>query len=395
MEQFLRRTWLEINLNAIENNYLQIRNKLNKKVKIMCVVKADAYGHGSVAVAKEYESLGADWLAVANIDEALQLRAHGISLPILILGYTPPNMAKTLIDNNLTQSVISEKYAQQLSEYAVIWGTKVKVHLKIDTGMGRLGFPAYDFEQAQNVVNKILKIVRLKGLFADGMYSHFSSADSQSDAGAYTKKQFNNFLLIVSELRKKGVKFSFYHCANSAAILQYPSTHINMVRPGIILYGLTPNTSMSFDMKLIPAMKFKTNISYVKVVDPGTPISYSGTFKTQKTTKIATVPVGYADGYPRRLSNYGVMTIEGARVPIIGTVCMDQLMLDVSNIADAQSDDTVVIFGDPNKNEIGIDQVAKWCDTINYEIACNISKRVPRIYIKNNKIISKLNYINP
>ncbi len=381
MNHFLKRAWAEIDLNALEHNFIEIK-KCISDAKLLCVIKADAYGHGAIVLAKEYERMGADYFAVSNLDEALQLRHNGITLPILILGYTPEEEVATLANNSIAQAVYSLDYAVKLSQNAVRQGVSVKIHLKLDTGMTRIGLLCQNNTQISSAVEEALKICTLDGLHPEGVFTHFAFADGGDCGAEYTRKQFECFVNTINLIEAHGIKFNIRHCANSAAILDYPSMHLDMVRAGIILYGLSSD-SIRNKISLKPVMCVKAVVSHVKEVPAGSFVGYGCTFKTDKPKKIATIPIGYADGLSRHLGNKGYIYINEKKSMIIGRVCMDQIMVDVSDIADVKRGDTVTIFGD---NNISCDDFARLCDTINYEIVCLVGKRVPRVYIKGKEI---------
>ncbi len=393
MDKMLKRTWAQINLDAIDENFRGIKSCLKPETLLCCIVKADAYGHGAVRLAEEYVSLGADWFAVSNLDEAVQLRDAGIKLPILILGYTPPCMAAELCRHNVTQAVIGAEYGHRLSEEAVRAGVSVNVHMKLDTGMSRVGFFYQDAVRDAGAIDDIEEICGLPGINAEGIFTHFAVADEGENGRAFTEKQFANFTDAISKLASRGVRFKIRHCANSAAIFDYPEMQLDMVRPGIILYGLQPSAEVAHRVKLTPAMELKSAVSLVKTIPAGTAVSYGSRFISKKPTKVATVPLGYADGYPRRLYEKAYMLVKGRRAKIIGRVCMDQLMLDVTGIPDVKTGDTVTAFGLDGGESISADGIAACTGTINYEIICGVSKRVPRVYIKNGKETGLLNYI--
>ncbi len=389
MEDFLKRTWAEVDLNAIEHNFKVIRSAVNKKSLIMCVIKADAYGHGSTFLAKEYENLGADWFGVSNIEEALQLRENGIKKPILILGYTPISSIEKLADYNISQAVLSLEYANSLSDASEKLGLNIKVHIKIDSGMSRIGLVCHDDNSLNKAVNDIIDISKLKGITIEGMFTHFSVSDDGKDGEAYTKEQFDRFKFVIDKVRISGIDVPLCHCCNSGAIIDYPEMNLDMVRAGIILYGLSPSSKTKNKLNLKPAMKLKTVISLLKYIEPGSAVSYGRTFISDKKIKVATVPIGYADGYSRAFSNKSQMIVCNKRVNVIGRVCMDQLILDVSDVSDIHEGSIVTVFGD----ELTVDELANIANTINYEIVCLVGKRVPRIYIKDNKTVGQLNYI--
>lgn len=388
MDYKLNRAWAEVNLDNIAHNVREIRRIADKRAEIMGIVKADAYGHGVMEVAKTLLSNGVTYLAVSMLDEAIQLRNTGINVPILILSYTDPIRAEEIIQYDVTQAVFSHELAEALSEAAVRLGKHAKIHIKIDTGMGRVGFlPGY------SAVKDVVQISKLPGLVIEGLFTHFSSADEKERE--YTDLQFNRFMSICTELNRIGVYIPMKHVANSAAIMQYPHTHLDMVRAGVILYGLLPSKDVEWkDIELKPAMSLKANITLVKEVEPGTDISYGRKFTTTRKTKIATVPIGYADGYTRLLSNKGQMLVHGKRVPVLGTVCMDQCMVDVTDIPEEVNvGDEVVVFGTQLGETILIDELADLIGTINYELVCIIGKRIPRVYIRDGEISNILNYL--
>ncbi|MCR5635664.1 MAG: alanine racemase [Clostridiales bacterium] len=381
MSVFLKRAWAEIDLDAIKHNYKQIRSRIGNS-KLMCVIKADAYGHGAVMLAKEYEKLGADFFAVSNLEEALQLRNNDITLPILILGYTPECEVKSLSENNISQAVFSFDYALALSEQAVKCGVDIKIHLKLDTGMTRIGLLCQNKEQADESFVEAVKICSMDNLIPEGLFTHFALADDGESGEEYTQKQLECFNYLSSKLENNGIKFTYRHCANSAAIADYPQAHMDMVRAGIILYGLaSPNVRNKLDLR--PAMKVKAVVSHIKEVPRNTNVSYGCTYTTDKSTVLATVPIGYADGYNRLLGNRGYISVNGKKALIAGRVCMDQLMADITDIPNVKRGDTVTVFGD---DVVSCDDLAKLCGTINYEIVCLVGKRVPRVYIKDGKI---------
>lgn len=394
MADFLRRTWAEVNLDAIEHNYKSIRSAADKNAEIMCVIKADGYGHGAVYLAKLYEKLGANRFAVSNIEEAVQLRNSGINIPILILGFTPPYMAKDLAENNISQAVFSEDYANKLSGFAVKDNVNVKIHIKLDTGMSRIGFMYQNIERDSISVEQIKNVCKLPNLEHEGIFTHFAVSDEADEGKNATLHQFECFSNAVNRLGTSGIKFEIVHCANSGAIIDYPQTHFDCVRAGIILYGLAPSQKLSGKLDLQPAMQIKSVVAQIKTVETDTPVSYGGTYVTTKPTKLATVPIGYADGYTRCLGNHAYMTINGKKAPVAGRVCMDQLMLDVSDIDDVKVGDEVTVIGDGKNNTFSFDEMAKMTGTINYELVCLIGKRVPRVYLRHGKNIGIMNAIS-
>ncbi|MCH5299981.1 MAG: alanine racemase [Ruminococcus sp.] len=382
----VRRTWTEVSLNAIEHNFNEIKNKVGNR-KICCVVKADGYGHGAVELSKEYEKLGADFLAVSNIDEGKELREDGVTLPIVILGYTPAVNATELVNNNLSQAVYSLDYAQMLNENCRKLNKKVKIHIKLDTGMSRIGFMCQEFPRDDYSVREIKEVCELEHLQLEGLFTHFCVSDEGEEGREFTNEQYKNFNIVLDKLKEIGIIPPIVHCSNSGAIEDYPGTYCDMVRAGIILYGLSPSGKLNGRLNLIPAMTLKTSVAYVKYIEKGATISYGRTYEAQKKMKIATVPIGYADGFIRKYANDGYMMIKGKKAPIVGRVCMDQTMLDVTDIENVKIGDEVIVFGDGSGDSPTADTLALSADTINYEIVCLISKRVPRVFVKDGKVI--------
>ncbi len=372
---FLHRTWAEISVSALVHNFKTIKNSA-KDCRLMAVVKADAYGHGTDIVLPALISAGADAFAVSNIDEAMELRNMGISSPVLILGYTPPEAAQKLAENNITQTVYDKSYAKKLSEYAVKSSVTVNTHIKLDTGMGRIGFDCRT--SALNGLNDIYEILPLKGLSFEGIFTHFAAADRSGDInGDYTSQQYTRFQNAATLIKEKCNTIKTVHCCNSAGLLLEKDKHSCLCRPGVILYGLSPDKDMKYSEELIPVMTLKSVVSMVKEVEEDTCISYGRTFKTKGKSKLATVSVGYADGYPRLLSNKGQVIINGQRANIVGRVCMDQMVVDVTHIKEIEIGDEVILFG----KDLPVDEIAELAGTINYEIVCGVSKRVPRIKV--------------
>lgn len=395
MHHFLKRTWADINMDAIDHNFRAIRNALKPGVKMCCVVKADAYGHGAPMVAREYQRLGADWFAVSNLEEAIQLRRCAITRPILILGYTPPQNAEELSELNISQTVLSLDYARQLSRYAQEANVTVNIHLKVDTGMSRIGFLYQNPERDGASLDEMETAARLPGLAPEGIFTHFAVSDDGDPGENFTLAQYDCFRKAVEAMEARGLHFAVRHCANSGAVLDYPELQLDMVRPGIILYGMEPSESIRHPLDLQPAMELKTVISQKKEIPAGATVSYGRTFTASQGTVVATVPIGYADGYPRHFSGKAQMLVRGKRAPIIGRVCMDQLMLDVTDIPGVEEGDVVTVFGRDGESFLPVDELAALNDTIHYEMVCLVGKRVPRIYWKHGKQIGELNYICP
>lgn len=395
MNDFLKRTWAQIDLNAIRHNYQVIRQSVRPETKICWVVKADGYGHGATFVARELEDMGADWFAVSNLEEAIQLRRCDIKAPILILGYTPPSMTEKLCELGISQTVFSLPYARELSQECTRLGLTLPIHIKVDTGMSRLGFVYQDQAANGDAIDQIEQACQCAGLLPEGIFTHFAVSDEGSDGQEFTMTQFHHFMHVVTQLENRGLSFPIRHCANSGATLDYPETHLDMVRPGIIAYGLLPSQKIRRPLPLIPAMELKTIISMLKTVGPNTPVSYGSCFVTSRQTALATIPIGYADGYPRFLHGKADMLVCGKRAPVVGRVCMDQLMLDVTGIPDAKAGMTVTIFGRDRGAVLSVDELASLNQTINYEMVCIVGKRVPRLYLRDGNPVGQLNYICP
>lgn len=372
----MRSVWAEVNLGAIKHNLKEVRRVIPNTTKIMAIVKANAYGHGSVPVAIKAIESEVDYLGVALLDEAVELRKNGILSPILILGYTPKEDYPIVLRNEITQTIYSYEQAKILSDTALLLNKTAKVHIKVDSGMGRIGF-----KTETDSLKEIKSIARLSGLEIEGIFTHFAHADASDKT--YSKLQLDRFIGFCQEVEKAGVRVKYRHAANSAAIIDLPDAHLDMVRPGIIIYGCYPTAEVNHTrLKLLPSMSLKTRIVYLKNVSAGTCISYGRTYTTNKQSKIATIPLGYADGWTRLLSSKGQVLVHGQKVPVVGRICMDQCMLDVSNVKDVMLEDEVVLFGKQGKSILSVDEVAKLIGTINYEVLCMISYRVPRLYVK-------------
>lgn len=379
--------WAEIDLSAIAENIRQLRSVLAPGSRLMAVVKANAYGHGAAEVSARVLSAGADALGVARIGEAVRIRHAGIDVPILIFGCTQPELTQKLIHYDLAQTVSSYSAAAALSARAVSSGRSLKIHIKIDTGMGRLGvLPGEmglwsDAPDIDGAVREICDICRLPGLDPEGIYTHFATADDREKT--LSRAQFRLFTEILDRLRLKGVEFAVRHAANSAAIIDLPETHLDMARAGISIYGHYPSGQVAQDrVRLTPAMTFKSRVVHVKKVGSGFKVSYGWIGQTRGPTTIATVSVGYADGLSRLLSGRGRMLVRGTVAPIIGRVCMDHTMLDVGHIPDVAPFDEVVIFGRQGDAVIPVEDVAAATDTINYEVLSVVSDRVQRVYLR-------------
>jgi alanine racemase len=381
--------WAEVDLGAVAHNVRELRRCADPRAKVMAVVKADGYGHGAVEVARTALANGAEWLGVARLPEAVPLREAGFDVPILVFGYTPPAEAGRLIDLDLRQSVYSAATARAYSAVAAALGQRIRVHLKVDTGMGRLGMvPATlsgktpGHAVGEDFIREATAIARLPGLETEGIFTHFAASDSADTS--YAERQLSLFLEVLAALRAAGLEFALRHAANSAAVIALPASHLDLVRPGIALYGLKPSDEVDLAaVSLKPAMALKTRIIHLKPVPAGTCISYGMTYRTPSPTVIATVPAGYADGFRRLFSSRGEMLVGGRRVPVVGRVCMDLTMLDVGSVPGVRVEDEVVVFGRQGGASISADDLARALGTINYEIVCDLTARVPRVYLKN------------
>ncbi|MBR6512206.1 MAG: alanine racemase [Clostridia bacterium] len=367
------RVYVGVDLAAISDNVKSIMKKVGPDVKVMAVIKTDGYGHGAVAIAHALNEIGVYSFAVATIDEARELRASGIRNPILILGYVFPNDLQDVIDYNVTSTVFSYDSAKMISDYAAKRGKVAKIHIKLDTGMGRIGFVPGEESAAE-----IKRIFDLKNIEVEGVFTHFATAD-EADLGP-SKAQAKLFEDFVNSLEADGYFFKIRHICNSAGVLVMDGNYDNMVRAGIIIYGLRPSAEVKCDIDLKPALELVSHVAYVKEVGAGFTVSYGSTYTTSGKTKIATIPVGYGDGYPRSLSNKGRVIVNGCYAPIIGRVCMDQFMVDVTAVPDVKQGDEVILIGKQGDCEITVDEIADIAGTINYEIVCGINKRVPRIF---------------
>lgn len=371
-----KRTWAEISLKNIEYNFNSIKHSLNPDTKLMGIVKANAYGHGATPIATLLQNIGCEYMAVATLEEGLNLRQNGIHTPILILGRTAPKYTEEIIDNDLTQSLSSYDDGVEMSKRAHAAGKTAKVHLKLDSGMGRLGFICHD---GGDFASFALPLLKLPGLDFEGVFTHFAVSEILGEE--YTMTQFNDFTSAVKLLEEKsGVKFKIKHCTNSGAMLNYKNMHLDMVRPGIALYGAYPGSD-THSIALKPVMELKSKIVQLKDMEQDFSISYGRTYKTDSKRKIAVIPIGYADGLHRVLSNKIDVLLHGKRVPQVGNICMDMCMIDVSSVPDAAVGDTVTLFGKDGDEFISADEMADAAGTISYEIFCSLSERVPRIYI--------------
>lgn len=379
MQEQMKRTWAEVSMEKLAHNYHALRAMAPQGTKFMGLVKADAYGHGAVPVARKLEQLGADYLGVACLDEAVELRQAGIKTPILILGWTPAVYVQELIKYNISQACYDLDYAKALSdEVQKSGGTTLTVHIQCDTGMTRLGFLCDERNIAQ-AAEEITQAVHLPGLKAEGIFTHFSDSDGSEE---YTMMQFDRFLDIIKRVKELGYEFSIRHCANSAATLLYPATYLDMIRPGIVLYGHFPDSSMDPGLcDLVPVLELKSRVAAVRAVPAGTCVSYGRTATLQRDSRLAVIPVGYGDGYCRGFSNQLTVLLNGEKAPITGRVCMDMCMADVTDLPDVKEGDVAVLYGSDGKGEQPVEAGAQIMNTISYELLCVLAKRIPRIYL--------------
>ena len=372
MDDARKRTWAEVSLDAIEHNYRAMRAKLRPGTKYMGIVKANAYGHGAVQVAGRLADIGCDYLAVACIDEALELRRAGIGLPILILGFTPPEYAAVLAENGIAQAVGSLALAQALSDNLAGTGLTLKVHFKLETGMGRTGFRAFGDADLASAA----KAMVLPHLEPEGVFTHFCVSDGDEDVRDFTWTQLERFKKGFEAIEtQSGRRFAIHHCTNSGAMLAFPETYMDMVRPGVALYGMYPGPDRG-DIDLIPAMELKSRVACIEDHEPSDTISYGRTFTVEKPSRIAVLPIGYADGLHRTLSNKLIVSVNGQKARQVGRICMDMCMVDVTGL-DVKSGDVAEIFG----RTMPCGDVAGLCGTIHYELLCAVSPRVPRVYM--------------
>ncbi|TCU74132.1 alanine racemase [Tissierella praeacuta] len=381
----IRPVWAEINLDNLAHNIREVRKHTDKDALVTAVVKANGYGHGSVEISRTFLDNGADRLAVALLTEAIELRKGNITEPILILGYTPPTQYEKLLEYNIIQTIYNYEDAKILSNKAVELGKKATIHIKIDSGMGRIGFLP-----TEDSIKDIINISKLPNIYVEGIFTHLAKADEIDKSHAM--EQFEKYMKVVNNLEKHGLSIPLKHVSNSAGIIDIPKFNLNMVRAGIMIYGFYPSEEVEKNMKLKPAMALKAKISHLKVVPKGTGISYGQIFVTEKESKIATIPIGYADGFTRMLTGKAEVAVRGKRAKIVGKICMDQCMIDVTNIDDVKLGDEVVIFG-YGLDCPSADELASKLGTINYEIVCMVGRRVPRVYMSGEKIVKIKDYL--
>ena len=368
------RVCAQIDLSAVRKNIEAICASVKPESKLMVVLKADGYGHGAVPIAKRIDDL-ADAYGVAIIEEAIELREAGIKKPILILGYTASHLYDKLIQYDITQTIFQYETAYELNEAAKKAGKQVNIHVKLDTGMSRIGFSV-----TEESIEEIVKISKLSHLRMEGIFTHFAKAD-EIDKEA-TRLQYKRFMTMLERLEQQGVRFAIRHASNTAGIIDLPEYNLDMVRCGIGTYGMYPSVDVQKNRVILnPAMELKTHISYVKELPKGVGISYNGTYVTERPMRVATIPVGYGDGYPRLLSSKGRVLIHGKTAPILGRICMDQFMVDVSDIPEAKQNDDVTLMGRDGYECIPAEEIAAFAGTLNYEIVCEVGKRIPRVYV--------------
>ena len=379
------RIYARINMDNLRYNINKMKSLRKPDMKIMPIIKADAYGHGAVEIAKRITDLS-DYFGVATIDEAVELRNAGINTPILIIGYTDSEDYDKLLAYNITQAVYDIDECKKLSDMAIRVGKKAKVHIKVDTGMSRIGFAVSDEE-----IKKAIALKDMPGLEIEGIFTHYAKADEVNKNYSYQQKK--KFLYFIDSLEKAGITFSLKHIDNSAGTMEMNDDDFDMVRLGIVTYGLYPSEEVDKSVVIKPVMSLIAHVSHVKTLPAGVGVSYGWTYVTCKETRVATVTVGYADGYPRALSNKGRVIINGQYAPIIGRVCMDQIMIDVTNIPDVAVKDEVILIGGTNDKYVSVEEIAAPAASFNYELVCSISRRVPRVYYENGKDTVCANYL--
>ncbi len=383
------RIYAEINLDAVAENFAAMKKNIDPKTKIMAVVKADGYGHGAVPIARLAEEYEYIWgLATATAEEALQLRTAGIKKPILVLGFVFEEHYAQIIEHDIRIVVFKRDMAEQLSAEAVRQGKKAVIHFGLDTGMTRIGFA--DTEENVSVIREICSLPNVE---AEGMFTHFARADETDRT--VTQRQLVRFERFIEALKENGVELPLCHCSNSAGIIEFPEANREVVRAGITIYGIYPSDEVRKELvPLTPVMQLKSHVSFIKEVEPGVQVSYGGTFETVRKTRIATIPAGYADGYPRQLSNKGWVLIRGQKAPILGRICMDQFMVDVTDIPEVRDLDEAVLLGKSGEAEIKVEELSNLCGRFPYEFVCDIAKRVPRVYIRAGKISEQKDFFD-
>ena len=376
-----------VDLDAIAYNFQMMKANIKKDVHMIAVIKTDGYGHGAVQIARLLENTDYIWgYATATLEEAVILRKHGIQKPILVLGCIFPDQWEEMIQNEVRMTTYTTDMAKGVSDLAVRLGKDAYIHIKLDTGMSRLGF-----QINENSVDAIEEISKMPGLKLEGLFTHFSKADETDKK--YTDEQIEKYCYMQEELKKRGVTFEFYHCSNSAGIIDVPKANMDLVRAGISIYGLYPSEEVrKLNVPLKPAMELISHVAYVKTVPAGTPVSYGATYVTDRETRLATIPVGYGDGYPRSLSNKGYVLIHGKKAPICGRICMDQFMVDITDIPDVKFGDKVTLIGKDGEEILPVETLSDLSGRFNYEFVCDLGKRIPREYIQNGEVVEQSDY---
>lgn len=381
------RVYAKIDLDAIAYNMEQMKQNIRPETKVMAVIKADGYGHGAVQIAEMMERWNYIWgFAVATLDEAVVLRTEGIQKPILVLGCVFPDQYMEMLKHEIRMNIYTEEMAESISRMAAREGKTAYMHIKLDTGMSRLGFGIN--EQSAETIKRISKMPNVN---MEGIFTHFTKADEKDKS--FTKKQIQEFVWMTERLKEKNVRFTYEHCSNSAGIIDVPEANFDIVRAGISTYGLYPSKEVDkTNVKLKPALALKSHVAFVKEIERGTPVSYGGTFVAKEKMKIATIPVGYADGYPRSLSNKGYVLIRGKKAPILGRVCMDQFMVDVTQIEGVSFGDKVTMIGKDGNEILPVEVLSELSGRFNYEFVCDLGKRIPRVYVRDGKIAEQVDY---
>lgn len=381
------RVYAKIDLDAIAYNMEQMKQNIRPETKVMAVIKADGYGHGAVQIAEMMERWNYIWgFAVATLDEAVVLRTEGIQKPILVLGCVFPDQYMEMLKHEIRMNIYTEEMAESISRMAAREGKTAYMHIKLDTGMSRLGFGIN--EQSAETIKRISKMPNVN---MEGIFTHFTKADEKDKS--FTKKQIQEFVWMTERLKEKNVRFTYEHCSNSAGIIDVPEANFDIVRAGISTYGLYPSEEVDkTNVKLKPALALKSHVAFVKEIEIGTPVSYGGTFVAKEKMKIATIPVGYADGYPRSLSNKGYVLIRGKKAPILGRVCMDQFMVDVTQIEGVSFGDKVTMIGKDGNEILPVEVLSELSGRFNYEFVCDLGKRIPRVYVRDGKIAEQVDY---
>ena len=378
------RVYAKIDLDAAAYNMEQMKNRIGGGARLIAVVKTDAYGHGAVPLAEVFEKLDYVWgYAVATLDEGIVLRKHGIKKPILVLGCVFPDQYDDMVRNEIRAAVYMEEMAGKIAEAAERAGKKAYIHIKVDTGMGRIGFPVT--EESADIIERIS---RMENIEVEGMFTHFAKADERDKT--YTYEQHRKFMWMKEQMEKRNVEIPYYDCDNSAGIIDFPDMKHDLARAGISTYGMYPSEEVNRDaVDLKPVLSLVSHVIFVKTVEPGTSISYGGTFVAPKQMKVATIPVGYGDGYPRSLSNKGCVLIHGKRARILGRVCMDQFMVDVTDIPEVQFMDQAVLIGEDQDDRITVEELAELSGRFNYEFVCCLGKRIPRVYTSGGQTVKQ------